>query len=142
MLFQVRGVRRAVGTQKEFRAAAGGGFHQRESVGFALEHRQAVIMRANAASKDGVAVEKQMVCGDRGRGETVCFLHILRCFARGDVLEHNLKFGKITAQGDELGVDEGRFAVKQVNLGRRHLAVHQQQQTFALHRFQRLIGLA
>ncbi len=58
------------------------------------------------------------------------------------MLKHDFELGKVPAQRDELGVDEHSFTVKQVNLGRRDFAVHQQQQAFALHGFQRFIGLA
>jgi hypothetical protein len=50
------------------------------AVRFALEHRQAVVVRADAAGEDGVAVVEQVVRGDGGRGEAVGLLHVLRGF--------------------------------------------------------------
>jgi hypothetical protein len=58
------------------------------------------------------------------------------------VLHHDLQAGKVAAQRDQLLLDEHRLAVEQVDVGAGHLAVHQQQQAFALHGFQRGAGLA
>ena len=81
--------------------------------------------------------------GRDGRAhETVGLGHVLRGFARGDVLEHDLEFGEIAAQRNQLLVDEGRLAVEQVDLAARDFTVHQQQQAGALHGFERRIGLA
>jgi hypothetical protein len=68
--------------------------------------------------------------------------HVKRRFLRGDVLQHDLQPREIAAQRDQLGVDEHGLAVEQVDVGRGHLAVHQQQQAFFLHGLQRLVGLA
>ena len=67
--------------------------HQGQAVGLALEHGQAVVVRANAPGKNGVAVIQQMVGGDGGRSKAVCALHILRCLCGGDVLKHHFEFG-------------------------------------------------
>ena len=142
VLLEVGGVRRAVGTQEEFGAAAGGGFDQRQAVGFALEHRQAVVVRADAAGEDGVAVVQQVLGGEGGGGEVVGIAHVLGSFARGDVLKHNFQRGEVAAQRDELLVDEGGFAVEQIDVGAGDLTMHQQQHVGALHGFQRLVDLA
>ena len=49
---------------------------------------------------------------------------------------------EVAPQRDQHAVDEHRLAVEQVDLGIGHLAVHQQQQAVALHRFERRVGLA
>jgi len=67
---------------------------------------------------------------------------VLRGLFRGDVLEHHLEFGEVAAQRDHLLVDEHGFAVEQVDVGRGHFTVHQQQQPGSLHGFQRLVRLA
>jgi len=54
------GVRGAVGAEKEARVAGGGSRAQRQSVAFPLGHRQAVVMRAQAAGQQVVAVEDQV----------------------------------------------------------------------------------
>ena len=78
-----------VGAQEETGVATGGRLHQRLAVGFALEHRQAVVMRANATREDGVAVVQQVVRGD-GRAQVgVTSGHIVSGFFRGDVLHHD-----------------------------------------------------
>ena len=99
-------------------------------------------MRTHAAQKHGIAVVKQVVRGDGGGRESACALHILRGLARGDVLEDDFELGKIAAQRDQLLVDEHRFAVKQIDVGRSDFAVHQQEQPGTLHGFQGAVGLA
>ncbi len=99
-------------------------------------------MRANAAGEDGVAVVEQMMGRKGGGGEAVRFLHVLRGLQRSDVLEHNFELGKITPQGDELGVDEHRLAIENIDLRRCHFTMHQQRHAGALHGFQRAVGVA
>ena len=142
MLLQLRGMRRAVGAEEELRRARGGGGHQRQAMLLALEHRQAVVVRPHAAQEDGVAVEQQVVRGDRRRQVLVARGHVLRRLARGDVLEHDLQPGEVAPQRLQHAVDEHRLAVEQVDVGIGDLAMHQQQQAFALHRLQRGVGLA
>ena len=70
----------------------GRGRDQRAPVLLALEHRQAVVVRPDAAGEDRVAVVEQVVRGDRRRRaaaaprRTYCAR-----LARGDVLEHDLQ---------------------------------------------------
>jgi hypothetical protein len=55
----------AVGAQEEARIARGGGLQQRLPVGLALGDGQAVVMRPDAAGEDVVAVDDQVMRGDR-----------------------------------------------------------------------------
>ena len=64
-------VRRTVGAQKETRITRGGCLEQSHTVRFALEHGQAVIVRANAARKDGIAVVEQVMRGERGADKAI-----------------------------------------------------------------------
>ena len=111
-------------------------------MGFALQHRQAIVVRANAAGEDGVAVVEQMVGGNGGCGEAVAVCHVLGGFPRSDVLKDDLELRKVFAQRDKLRVDKHGFAVKQVDIATGHLTVHQEQQAGLLHGFQRFVGLA
>jgi hypothetical protein len=52
------------------------------------------------------------------------------------------QLGEIAAQRHQLLLDEHRLAVEQVDIRAGDLAVHQQQDAFALHGFQRGVGLA
>ena len=70
----------------------------------ALQDRQAVVMRANAACENGVAVVEQVVRGDGGTGVLVARSNILRRLGSGDVLEDDFEFGEIFAQRNELCV--------------------------------------
>ena len=58
------------------------------------------------------------------------------------MFKNNLEFRKIAPQRNQLGIYKHRLAIKQIDLGCGHLAMHQQQQAFALHRFQRPVGFA
>ena len=60
-------MRRAVGAEEELRVAGGGRLDQRLAVLLALEHRQAVVVRPDAAEEERVAVQEQVVRGDGGR---------------------------------------------------------------------------
>ena len=142
MLFQVRGVGGAVGAQEEFAAAAGGHLHQRLAVLFALEHGQAVVVRANATGKDGVAVEQQVLRRDGGTDKAVGLAHVVGGFFGGDVFEDDFQLGEVAAQRDELLVDKGGLAVEQVDVAAGDFAVDEQQQALALHGFQHRINFA
>src|SRR5690606_4813741 len=87
----VTGVGRRVGAQEELRIAAGGGIQQGFLVGVALEDRQAVEVRANAAHQHVVAVVQQVVRGDGGAHGGRCLAHELRGIGGGDVLEDHLQ---------------------------------------------------
>lgn len=58
------------------------------------------------------------------------------------MLEDDLEFGEVAAQRDQVLVNEGGLAVEQVDVAAGDLAVHQQQQAFALHGFERRVDLA
>src|SRR5690606_30295914 len=60
------GVGRRVGAQEELRITAGGGVQQRVLMHVALEDRQAIKVRADAADQHMVAVVQQVVGGDGG----------------------------------------------------------------------------
>ena len=66
MLFQGRRMGGAVGAQKELRSPLRGRLQQSQSMLFALEHGQAVIVRTHPTQKQRIAIEQQMVCGDGG----------------------------------------------------------------------------
>jgi hypothetical protein len=102
----VRGVRSAVRAQEELAAAAGGGLHQRQAMGFALEHRQAIEVRAHAAQEDGVAVEQQMLGRDGRSQEIIGCGHVLGGFLGRHMLHDDLELGEILAQRLELLLDE------------------------------------
>ena len=142
LFLQRRRMRRAVGAEEKAVAARCGRGHQRLAVHFALEHRQAVEVRPQAAHEQRVAVVEQVVGGDGGGGEAVGAGHVLGGFAGGDVFEHHLQLGEVAPQRRHHAVDEHGLAVEEVDLAIGHLAVHQQQQAGALHGLQRRVGLA
>lgn len=118
--------------------ARGGRRHQRQAMRFALEHRQAVVVRTNAANEQRVAVIQQVVCRDGRADRPLRVAHVFGGVLGGDVLEHDLERRKIAAQRLHHGVDEDGFAIEDVDRGVGHFAVHQQGHADVLHRFERL----
>ncbi|MCY1274369.1 hypothetical protein D9M70_229910 [compost metagenome] len=99
-------------------------------------------MRADAAGEDRIAVVQQVVSGDGRTDRAAGFLHVLRGVPGGDVLEHHFQLRHVAAQRRHHLLDEDGLAVEDIDGGVGHLAVHQQRQPFALHRFQRAIAAA
>ena len=75
-----------------------------------------------------------MVRCEGGAHKAVGGHHIVGGVFGGDVFEHNLEFRKITAQRNQLRLNEGGFAVKQIDVAAGHFAMHQQQHAHLLHR--------
>ena len=92
------------------------------------------MISAQATHEERVAVVEQMVGGERGGGEGIRLGDVLGGLLGCDVLEDNFQFGEIAPQPNQLGVDEDRLAVEQVDVRVGHLAVHQQRQARTLHR--------
>jgi hypothetical protein len=109
-------MRRAIRAEEKARIARRRRLNQRHAMRLALEHRQTVVMRTQAALEDRVAVVQQVVRGDR-RGSPVrraSLADVLRGVFRRDVLEHHLQLGQVAAQRLEHAVDEHGLAVEQV----------------------------
>ena len=111
-------VRRAVGAEEEARIAAGGGAEQRLPIALALQDRQAVVVRPDAAGENRVAIVQQMLRRD-GRGDAgrapATNSHRAR---RRDVLEHHAQAGKALEQGLQHRIDEVSFTVEHIDIGR------------------------
>jgi hypothetical protein len=108
----------------------------------ALEDGQAVVVRAQAADEQRVAVQHHVLRRHRGahapRGRAAHELHRL---ARRDVLQHN---AQRRHAGDERREDvsqEAGLTIKDVHVSARHLAVHQQRQPSGGHGLQRRLHL-
>ncbi|CAM2144453.1 hypothetical protein PT2222_160049 [Paraburkholderia tropica] len=145
VFLQALRVRRAVGAEEEARVARRGRLDQRHAMRLALEDRQTVIVRTDAALENRVAVVEQMVRRDRraeqaGRG--VIGADVIDGVLRRDVLEHHLQAREVAAQRRHHAVDEDLLAIEQVDVGARHLTVHEQRHAHFLHRFERLRALA
>ncbi|MNO89275.1 hypothetical protein D3C76_807540 [compost metagenome] len=95
-------------------------------MGVALEDRQAVEVRADAAHQHVVAVVQQ-VLGGNGRADVGRrFADELRGIAGGDVLEHHLERREAFDHATHVFVDEALFAIEDIDLATRHFTVHQQ----------------
>ena len=68
---------------------AGNGSYQRGAVGFAFQHRQAVVVRAHAADQQIVAVKQQVLRGNGGGHIIARFAYQACGIGGGDVLEHH-----------------------------------------------------
>ena len=131
-------MRSRIGAEKELRAAAGCGPHQRNPMLFAFQHRQAVKVRADAALENLVAVVEKMLRGDRGSDVVRRAGHILGRLARGDVFEHHPQLRQAPHQGFEHSLDEHRLAVEHIDRRVGDFAVHQKRNAELGHRLQRL----
>jgi hypothetical protein len=82
-------VRRGVRAEEKSPMAAGRRLEQRLPIGFSLEHRQAVKMRADAAAEHLVAVVEQVLRRNRRRNALARVLHEPHRCGGGDVLENH-----------------------------------------------------
>ena len=140
-LLRVTRMRRAVGAEEEFRAAAGGSRHQRSAVLLALEDRQAVMVRPDPAHEQRIAVQQQVMRSD-GRGDVGGRgADELRRRGGGDVLEYQPQVRKLAHQGLQMTLDEHRFAIEDVDIRAGHLAVQQQGHAVQRHRREHRIAV-
>ena len=99
---------------------------------FALEHRQAVVVRPDAAGEDRVAVVEQVVRGDRRRrarpgvGTYCAPSFVVTCSST------IFSSGKSRRSGDQVALDEHRLAIEHVDRRIGDLAVDEQHDAFAL----------
>ena len=136
---QRTGMRGAVGPQEEAWITTGGHLHQCRAVDLALEHRQAIPVRAQPAGEDGVAVVEQVLRRDGGpqhAGPGGVGLDVFGRLAGGDVLEHDLQLRQPGAQRNHHAVDEDGFTVEDIHVRIGDLAVHQQWHAGFGHGFQ------
>lgn len=103
---------------------------------FSLGHRQAVGVGTQSAQKHGVAVDLQVVRGNRGgQGRWPC-LDEGHGLGGGDVLEHHLQPRVTFQQGLEVAFDEHRFSIEYIHFGVSHLPVDEQRHADPLHGLQ------
>ena len=108
---------------------------------FALGDRQAVVMRPDAADQDGVAVDDQVMGGDRAGKIGLGRLDVVDAVRGGDMLHRHLQFRQALAQRIEHGFDEDGLAVENIDFRRRHLAVDAERQADLRHALQHRHGL-
>ena len=100
----------------------------------ALEDRRAVVVRIDAALEQRVAIEQQVMGGDRGRGPVCGLADEVDRVARGDVFEDHAQAGKTLTQGQQIALDEDALAVEDVDRRVGDLAMQQQRNIVLLHR--------
>ena len=129
-------VRRAVGAEEEARIAAGRGPTQRQPVPLALDDRQAVVVRPDAADEQVVAVQDQVVDGDRRRRRSPRASTKATPSAVVTCSSTMRSSGSARAERRQHPLDEDRLAVEDVDLGVGHLAVHAERQADRRHPLQ------
>ena len=137
-LLRVPCVRRAVGAEEELRVARNRRLDQRFAVLFALQYRQAVVVRPDAAQEQRIAVHQQVVGRDGGPDVRPGHLHVLHRVARGDVLDHHLEVREPFHERAQRHLEEGLFTVEDVDLRGGDFAVDEQGDAEFLHLFQRM----
>ena len=126
-------MRRAVGAEEKARIAARHGLEQRLAVGFALEHRQAVVVRPHAALEQRIAIEQQVLRRD-GRGDARAGgAHELDRGARSHVLEYHPQRGQRSTQRRQHVFDEARLAIENIDRRIGDLAMHLQHHAALAH---------
>ena len=134
IFLEVLRVRCRVRAQEEARITGSGGLEQRLPVRFALEDRQAEIVRPQVvAGEQRVAGVQEVLRRDGGtevarRSED----HVHR-LARGDVFEHDLQGREIVHDPQQQCVHEYPFAVEHVDFGRSDFAMQREDDPALFH---------
>src|SRR6266705_206240 len=131
------GMRRAVGAEEEFRIAAGRRAHERLAMLFALQHRQAVIVRPDAAREHRTAVVEQVMRGDRGGDPGTASQDEFHRFAGGDMLDHDPQPREAARDAGEHRFEKHALAIEDVHAGSRDFPVYEKRQIVFLHRGER-----
>ena len=130
-----------IGAQHEARLARGRSGAQRQPVLFAFGHRQAVVMRFDATRQDVVAVDDQVMRGDRRGKVGASGAGISDAFLSGDMFHHHAQTGDAAAQRVKDGVDEHGLAVENIHRGIGDFAVQAQGQADFGHFLQHSLNL-
>ena len=93
-------------------------------------------MRSDAACQDMVAVQDQMMGGDRGRQCRAARARIGHALLGGDMFHHHAQLWDTPPQRIKHGVDEHRLAVKNINRWIGYFAVGAEWQADFGHFFQ------
>ena len=126
-LLRSRRMRRAVGAQKEARRAGGHGLEQRGPMRLLLEHRQAVVMRPDAADEQRIAIHQQVLRRDGGGDAVACADARTRTAARVVMCSNTMRScGWRAVQRRQHALNEARLAIKHIDRRIGHFAVHLQ----------------
>ncbi|MPL73085.1 hypothetical protein SDC9_18878 [bioreactor metagenome] len=130
------GMGRGIGAEEEARLARGRGLDQGKAMALALGDRQAIVMRLDPAHQDVVAVDDQVMRGDRRAEVFALAAHIVHTILGGDVLHHHPQPRGGAAHRVEHALDEHRLAVEDVDGRVGDLAMHAQRQADLGHRLE------
>ena len=90
-------------------------------------------MRPDAALEYGIAVDHQMVRGDRRRQPPRPAAHEIHRLFGGDMFENDGQLGELTEQRFQNPLDEHRFPIEDIDARIGHLAMHQKRHAGLLH---------
>ena len=93
-------------------------------------------MRPDPACKHRVAVDVEVLRGNRRRHIRARLCHERRRLSRGDVFEHHSQAGQVADERRQNPFDKHRLAVKDIDMGVGHFAVDQQRHADRFHPFQ------
>src|SRR5271166_32554 len=126
-------MRRRVGADEETACARCRRLAQRLTMPLALGKRQAIKMRAQAALKQGCAVDHQVMRGDRAGNTRRMRANDVGCLRRGDMLDYGLEPGMALEQREEALLHENRLAIENIDCRISSLAMDEQRHADLLH---------
>src|SRR5450830_991936 len=97
MFFQALFMRRRIGTEEKFFAPRNRRRHQSLTMGFALEHWQAIVMRTNTTLENLVAVIKQVVRSNGRSSRPLGSGDIVSGILGSDMLKHHFQCGHVAS---------------------------------------------
>ena len=134
-------MRGGVRAKEEACVARGRCLAQRNAVVLALGDRQAIIVGLDATDEDGIAVDDEVMRGDRTGKVLLSGADIVHAVLRRDMLHRHLQFRQALAQGIEHRLDEHGLTVENIDFRRRYLAMDAERQTDLRHALQHGHGL-
>ena len=118
---RVSRVRCRVGTEEELRTTGGGRSEEGLPVFFALEDRETVVVRSDTSLEESVAIEEEMMRGDRRGDIGTGGLHEFDHFPGRDVFDDDAEVGMSLDDRVE-GFDETLFPVEDVDFPLGHFS--------------------
>lgn len=127
---------RAIGAEEKFGRAGHGGLAHRDAMLLALGDGQAISMGADAADQHCIAVNTDMLRGDR-RGD-ICRRvgDKLRGFGGSNMLEHDFERGQALHQWRKRALDKHRLTIENIDIGIGDFAMGEEWHPDVLHPLQ------
>jgi len=140
--FGGHGMRGTVGSQKVFGRSPSRRLTQGQPVRLALGHGQAIGMRTQPPGEHGIAVDVQVLRGDRGSHAITAGINKGHRIGRGDMFKHHLQFRQIAQQRGQHPINKHRFAIKYIHRRIGYFAMDAQRHADLLHAFKHAADIA